>query len=154
MATAELDRVLEQARTIAIAQASLMSDVLFDNVLHIMRSITTSKKAPLWVQHAEAGLRQNQLAAQQGRSDLTQQMSYASPNLSDGRKRLQKVREQIFETMAYATGSEGEGCCGIESAYDRPREAEPGFYDAPPPAYPYASQGSTTILQSDRLHEP
>ncbi|ETN45425.1 uncharacterized protein HMPREF1541_09256 [Cyphellophora europaea CBS 101466] len=75
MATAELDRVLEQARTIAIAQASLMSDVLFDNVLHIMRSITTSKKAPLWVQHAEAGLRQNQLAAQQGRSDLTQQMS-------------------------------------------------------------------------------
>jgi hypothetical protein len=110
MATAEVYRCAEQAQSlsphveplpgVSIAQGSLMSDVLFDNLLTDMNFHNKIKSTEMELDRAAQKLHAIKAAAEQRRSELQQYMGQASGRLSSKRQQLQKVREGIFERMA------------------------------------------------------
>ena len=138
VATANLQRNVQQAQQISshvqrlppipIAQGSLMSDVLFDNIFTDMAFHDKIKESAVSLQQAALVLQHNIASSQQRRSDYTQQMQQASSRLAIERQSLQKVREQIFERLAQGGGASGVG-------WDRPPPVADDPYGAPPPAY-------------------
>lgn len=137
VATVELYRVIDQARSLSpnvqqlpqvpIAQGSIMSDVVFDNIFTDMAFHEKIKESAMGLHRAAGVLQSNQASAQQRRSDLSQQMAHASSTLSEQRQKLQKAREQIFERLAQGGGA------GVD--YTAPPANTDSTWDEPPPAY-------------------
>jgi hypothetical protein len=137
VATAELQRTMQQAQSISahvqglppipIAQGSLMSDVLFDNIFTDMAFHEKIQDSATSLQRAAAVLQNNQSLSMQRRNEFRSQMQQASSRLANERQSLQKVREQIFERLAQGGSS--------ATSWDRPPPTSDTPYDAPPPAY-------------------
>lgn len=137
VATAELYRVVDQARSLSphvqqlpqvpIAQGSIMSDVVFDNIFTDMAFHEKIKDSAAGLYRAAKILQTNQSSAQQRRSDLSREMAHASSRLSEERQKLQKVREQIFERMAQRETT------GVD--YTAPPASADPTWDEAPPAY-------------------
>lgn len=110
MAAAEAYRLANQAQSqsphvqalpnVAIAQGSIISDVLFDNIFTDMRFHEAIKASAADLQRAAGILRQNMQSAEQRKSALQHDMNTASSRLGQARQQLQAVREQIFERSA------------------------------------------------------
>lgn len=137
VATAQLLQVMQQASSISpyvqplpqipIAQGSLMSDVLFDNIFTDMAFHEKISESAMSLQRAAGILQQNHASAQQRRGDLSGQMGHASQVLADERQKLQKVRERIFEESAHQ-GNRGQ-------RWDAPPATHESTNNGPPPAY-------------------
>lgn len=110
MATAETYRLMSQASNLSsnvqplprvnIASGSLVTDVFFDNIFTDYAFHAKIKESEALLQRAADALQRNIQSASQRRSALSSQMTQTQSRLLEERRKLQKIREEIFAKNA------------------------------------------------------